>query len=150
MTWQHIALSWGFLVEAVRLAAVGRPDDLGRHGAGLGCIVAIDELRPIVETHTDARLVVVVSAVRGGAAGAVPGDEARVAVHVIGALALWGGGARAGSWGGRALAACTVLRQAGVGGRARRHARGAAAGLDALKARAQVASCLAVAGRHAR
>lgn len=69
-----------------------------------------------------------VAAVRGGAAGALPRDQGRIPVHVVGALALWGGGARTGSGGGRAGSQATVFSQAGRGPRG--GARGA--GVDVL------------------
>lgn len=148
LTWQHIAVSGGFWVDGVRLAAVGGADDLGGYGTWLGCVKAVDDLWPVVDASADAQLLVLMSAVGRGATGARPAHEPGVAVHVIGALALRGGGAGARAWGGRARASCTVLRQAGAGGCAGGGAWGAAAGLNALEARAQVAGGLAVAWRH--
>lgn len=64
----------------------------------------------------------VVPAVRGGAAGAVSRDQARVPVHVVGAFALGRVGARAGSRGGRAGDQAAVFSYSGAG----RGARGGA------------------------
>lgn len=71
-----------------------------------------------------------VAPVRGGAAGAMPRGQARVAVHVVGAFALGRAGARARPGRGRARSQAAVLGRRGAGGGARGGA--GRAGVDAL------------------
>lgn len=83
-------------VQGVNL--VGRLDYLRGHQARLA--EAVHGIREAAVGVVGSYVVIFMAAVGGGAAGAVPRNQAWVPVHVVGAFTLRGGGARAGSWGG--------------------------------------------------
>lgn len=96
----------GLWVQSVHLA--GGLDYLRGHQAWLSGDKTIHGIfqAAVCVVGTDA---VLVAAVWGRTAGAVPGDQPWIPVHVVGAFALRGGGAGAGSRGGRALSQAAVL-----------------------------------------
>lgn len=101
----HVVL-W---VQSVNL--VGGLDYFGGHQARLSHatkpIHGISQAAVrVVGTHG---VVLVMAAVGGRAAGAVPRHQGRVPVHVVGAFALRGGGAGAGPGRGRARAQAAFL-----------------------------------------
>lgn len=96
-----------FWVQSVNL--VGRLDYFSGHQAWLTRAKPIHGISEAAVCIVGAYGVILMAAVRGGTAGAVPGDQAWIPVHVVGAFALWGGGAGARSGGGRAGSQAAVL-----------------------------------------
>lgn len=89
---------------------VGRLDYLGGHQAWLTSTEAIHGVCEAAVGVVGTDVVIFTDAVRGRTAGARPGHQVGVPVHVVGAFALRGGGAGAGSWRGRAGSQAAVLR----------------------------------------
>lgn len=96
-----------FWVQSVKL--VGRLDDFSGNQAWLTGGKTIHGISEAAVSVVGAGVVVFVAAVRGGTAGAVPWDQAWISVHVVGAFALWRGGAGARSRGRRAGSQAALL-----------------------------------------
>lgn len=97
-----------FWVQSVQL--VGRLDNFGGNGAWLTSGETIHGVNKARVSVAGGRVVVLVAvAMRRGTAGAVAWDQPWVSVHVVGALALWRGGAGAGSRRRRAGSQAAVL-----------------------------------------
>lgn len=126
---------------------VGGLHYFGGHQSWLSAAKAVHTLKGAAVWIVGSYVELLVASVLGGAGGAVPWDQPRVPVHLVGAFALGGGGAGARPGRGRAGAGAAVLGQAGAGGGARGGAGGA--GVDALQPGAEVGGVLAVAGGHA-
>ncbi len=100
----HVVL-W---VQSVNL--VGRLDYFSGHQAWLTRAKAIHGISKAAVCIVGTYVVIFTAVVRGGTTGAVPRHQAWIPVHVVGAFALWGGGAGARSRGGRAGSQTAVLR----------------------------------------
>lgn len=94
-------------VQSVNL--VGCLDYFSGHQAWLSAAKTIHAIRKAAVCVVGTYAVVFMAAVGGGTAGSVPRHQSWVPVHVVGAFALWGGGAGARPRGGRARSQAAVL-----------------------------------------